>query len=285
VNVVEERLTLPLLWKQPRKIFVNSQSDLFHEDVSFAVIDRAFAVMALCPQHTFQILTKRPERMREYMEGGGIVGGIHGRSWRVREAGHAMKVPIGDDVNFALPLPNVWLGTSVENQKAADERIPELLATPAAVRFLSCEPLLGPVNIASVCTDPPNSGLAVTDGFGRFDGEGLSRLHWVIVGGESGPNTRPMHPDWARSLRDQCQKAAVPFFFKQWGEWAAIGLADDVQRKAVCDLRAWRWMNFDGGHGFHGRRVYLMRKDGKKRAGRELDGRKWDEFPEVEVPA
>jgi protein gp37 len=222
INVIEERLTLPLRWKRPRKIFVNSQSDLFHEDVPFDVIDRAFAVMALCPQHTFQILTKRPERMREYFNWGAP--------------------------NRAI-LPNVWLGTSVENQKAADERIPDLLATPAAVRFLSCEPLLGPVDVAKWLV-PDECGC------GGYDPAFKNCIDWVIAGGESGPKARPMHPDWARSLCDQCVAADVPFFFKQWGDIREIG----------CGLP---------GHELYdaGLRV------GKKKGGRELDGREWNEFP------
>ena len=192
------RLVQPLKWKRPKRIFVNSMSDLFHEDLPDEFIDKVFGVMALCPQHTFQVLTKRPNRMREWME-----------KERKRVAvveclaelyvGHpelAERWPF--DVQRAglrgWPLPNVWLGVSVEDQKRADERIPLLLDTPAAVRFVSAEPLLGPV-----------SNLRTKN------------LDWVIVGGESGPGARPMNPEWVRSIRDRCQSSGVPFFFKQWG--------------------------------------------------------------------
>lgn len=200
VNVNERAMDQPLRWKRPRKIFVNSLSDLFHESVSDATIDRIFAVMAQCPQHTFQILTKRAERMRDYCEMVAVRNGIGG-------ADFPEDTPIPKFVDY--PLRNVWLGVSVENQAAADERIPLLLPTPAAVRFLSCEPLLGPINFALV----PGFNLAGQRGVD------LLRNMWVIAGGESGRDARPMHPDWARSLRDQCARAGVPFFFKQWGEY------------------------------------------------------------------
>lgn len=161
-------LAKPLSWHRPRLVFVNSMSDLFHPKVPVEFIAQAFNVMERAEQHTFQVLTKRPGRMASVLR-------------RVRPT----------------PLPNVWLGTSVENQRWADIRIPQLLRTPKAIRFLSCEPLLGPVQLAA---------------------EALSRgLGWVIVGGESGPRARPMEPEWARSIRDQCRAARVPFFFKQWG--------------------------------------------------------------------
>ena len=178
----DHRLDQPLRWKKPRRIFVNSTSDLFHENVPDEWIDRVFAVMALAPQHTFQVLTKRPARARDYMLAVGRC-----RSWLYESP----PVAANPSVRWRMPLPNVWLGTSVEDQATADARIPHLLATPAAVRFLSCEPLLGPVT--------PD----------------LTRIHWVIVGGESGPGARPMHPDWARGLRDQCEVAGVAFFMKQ----------------------------------------------------------------------
>ncbi|MEM1183675.1 MAG: phage Gp37/Gp68 family protein [Planctomycetota bacterium] len=223
VNLVEDKLTDPLRWRKPRMVFVNSMSDLFHEAVPFEVIDRVFAVMALCPQHTFQILTKRPERMRAY-----LVAQEHGLRDRIGMA--AQTVVSEDDWPSAWgevdsagwPLPNVWLGTSVENQSAARVRIPHLLGCPAVVRFLSCEPLLGPVDL-------------------RLGRKGDMRcrapyLHWVIAGGESGPGARPMDPDWARSLRDQCVDAGVPFFFKQWG---------GVRKKTAGRvLDGWTWDEF-----------------------------------------
>lgn len=227
VAFIPEALTKPLGWKEPRRIFVNSLSDLFHPDVADERIDDAFAVMALARQHTFQVLTKRTERMAAYFreafqftrEDGGI--GWHGRQERVFERMQDFTDPQNDDHfdkdgNFiwpGWPLPNVWLGTSVENQAAADERIPWLLRTPAAVRFLSCEPLLGPIALP-LCQDGMEcrkSDWLLT----HYCPD--NRIDWVITGGESGPRARPMHPDWARSLRDQCQAAGVAFFHKQNG--------------------------------------------------------------------
>lgn len=201
VRLNEQWLDQPLRWKRPRRIFVCAHGDLFHENVPDGWIDRVFAVMALAPQHTFQVLTKRPERMRNY----------------IIEA-HAL-VP-RRSIGHSMIWPNIWLGTSVEDQTTADARIPHLLATPAAVRFVSAEPLLGPVDF-NVFKGPECYIYALTGV--RSDGSGPSgfsqgpRLNWAIVGGESGRHARPMHPDWARSLRDQCQAAGVPFFMKQMG--------------------------------------------------------------------
>ena len=224
VQLMYDRLERPLHWRKSRRIFVNSVSDLFHKDVPDEFIDEVFNVMWRAHWHIFQILTKRPERMKEYMEG---------RWYLVNKV-----------------LPNVWLGTSVENQRWANERIPLLLHTPAAVRFLSCEPLLGPLDIAPflhkslrvhIClkchyfsnvsgeTHCPNDGWELVPDVA---------IDWVIVGGESGPNYRTMHFDWARSLRDQCVAAGVPFFFKQ-------------------------------GNGYRSEQCAL------------LDGQEWHQFPEV----
>jgi protein gp37 len=192
VKLHPDRLELPLRWKRPRMIFVNSMSDVFHERVPDEYIERMFAVMALAPQHTFQVLTKRPERMR----------------WFMTHANHNGHLS-GD-----APLPNVWLGTSVEDQRAADERIPHLLATPAAVRFLSCEPLLGLLNLHPYLWEPAGPEWA-----GENPAPGLD---WIIAGGESGSHLKEegnagrwMEPLWARWLRDQAVAAGVPFFMKQ----------------------------------------------------------------------
>jgi protein gp37 len=168
VRLWPERLSDPLQWRDPRHIFVNSMSDLFHKDVPDAFIRSIFKAMLMAHWHIYQILTKRPSRARRFIE-------------RNRDL----------FVNSALP-PNIWIGTSVENQAAA-HRIRQLLQVPATVRFLSCEPLIGPL---------------------AFDPRGLD---WVIVGGESGITRRSMSPEWARAIRDRCQSAGVPFFFKQWG--------------------------------------------------------------------
>jgi protein gp37 len=219
VQLVEDALTKPLHWKGPRKVFVNSMSDLFHEDVPYSFIDRVFAVMALAPQHQFQILTKRPAVMMKYFA---IVTGTD-------RIGDAVRTLNRDGLNpdkrchpaaalHQWPLPNVWLGVSVEDQATANERIPNLLVTPATVRFLSCEPLLGSVDLESLDINDWKP----FDCLGIAIGDTENKIDWVITGGESGPNARPVHPDWLRSLRDQCARAAVPFFFKQWGEYRPL---------------------------------------------------------------
>jgi protein gp37 len=177
-----DALDIPLRWRSPRTIFVNSMSDLFHKDVSLDFIQRVFAVMNSCPQHTFQVLTKRPEiaaRVAEHL----------------------------------IWTPNIWMGVSVEDQKVV-KRIEDLRQLPAHIRFLSVEPLLGPISLLP-----------------------LDGIHWVIVGGESGPGAREMKIEWVRDIRDKCVGSSVPFFFKQWG-----GV-------------------------------------NKKKAGRIIDGRVWDEMP------
>lgn len=239
-----DRLDMPLRWQRPRRVFVNSMSDLFHEAVPDVFLDRVFAVMGAARRHTFQVLTKRPERMRAYLSGPATEVRVRGEQASLVLSGSAtLSQPV-------WPLPNVWLGTSVENQTWADRRIPELLATPAAVRFLSCEPLLGWVDLTSVIFGPPHQQvtgkLDALTGRGRYqswttamvDLEGPG-IDWVIAGGESGPDHRPVDPAWVRSLRDQCTEAGVAFLFKQWG----------------------------------GRTP--------KSGGRDLDGRTWDEYPGV----
>ncbi len=209
----EKALDRPLRWRKPRKIFVNSTSDLFHENVPDDWIDRVFAVMALCPQHTFQVLTKRPMQARAYMA---TNPGI-----RIRSAMQAIARQAIIEMDW--PLPNVWLGTSISDQASADARIPHLLATPAAVRFVSAEPLLGPVDLRFWIGSMEILGGASThhcqDGYERQDLGGgiIDGLDWVICGGESGPGARvwPGFTDAARSLRDQCQAAGVAFFMKQ----------------------------------------------------------------------
>jgi protein gp37 len=235
----DETLMQPLHWRKPRRIFVNSMSDLFHESVPDEWVDRIFAVMALAPQHTFQVLTKRPERMREYCAGRGTADRVWHITKLIADRGltPALNYHSGGKALFnpaPWPLRNVWLGVSVEDQATAHDRIPHLLAKPAAVRFISAEPLLGPVDLENVDfvpfldslrkiprpdPDNPNWPRMLYDTLrGHIKGPddiGLPKLDWVIVGGESGPGARPMHPDWARSLRDQCAAAGVAFFMKQ----------------------------------------------------------------------
>lgn len=208
-----ERLDQPLRWRRPRQIFVNSMSDLFHEGVPFEFIDKVFAVMALAWTHTFQVLTKRPERALEYLKTLPSRAGI-GKQWLVIDVSDPDRV-LGVFRGREWPLPNVWLGVSAEDQATARERIQLLLETPAAMRFVSLEPLLGPIDLRGIdihCPTPDFGG-----GFCIGQCPDRRRLDWIIVGGESGPRARPMHPDWVRSIRDQCLAEQVPFFFKQWG--------------------------------------------------------------------
>jgi len=299
-------LDQPLRWRRPRRIFVNSTSDLFHEAIPDDWIDRVFAVMALAPQHTFQVLTKRPERMREYFmhdDGFGRWGYIeHFAREMLTKMGKAQPQRKTLAHHGGSNMPHVWLGVSVEDQATADARIPPLLATPAAKRFISAEPLLGPVDVSPYlyiythaddaqlecgpCTDEP---LPFNDPETTpFDAISTPRLDWVIAGGESGPGARPMHPDWPRALRDQCAAAGVPFFFKQWGEWGpdeeppAKGRDRIMEGKAPCaTLGADGWTYHPGGFTpdpFEGRGRWLYRL-GKKATGAALDGREHRGFP------
>ena len=206
-----KRLGLPLKWRRPRRIFVNSMSDLFHDAVPDEYIARVFAVMALAQQHTFQVLTKRHGRMRSLLRSAsfGHLVAEQGRQHHIGSQGDWLQVAA---MLGGAPLPNVWLGVSVEDQKWADIRVPALLDTPAAVRFLSCEPLLGPVDLHFWLTGvDPNTRRSETP---DVDVVGLD---WVITGGESGTRARPFNLYWARSIRDQCTAAGVAYFHKQHG--------------------------------------------------------------------
>ncbi|MFN3650051.1 MAG: DUF5131 family protein [Armatimonadota bacterium] len=289
VCLVPEHLEDPIRWRKPRRIFVNSMSDLFHEGLGDAEIARVFEVICRSlkgrqphERHTYQILTKRAERMEQWFE------------WAER------KYPGWFGSDGLLDLGDVQLGVSVESQQTAEERIPHLLRVPVRVRFLSCEPLLGPVDLTLV--DHLFGWINALTGQ-TFDGDNgnpvgsisARGVDWVIVGGESGPGARPMHPDWARTLRDQCQAAGVAFHFKQWGEWKPISEmpedeydplyepapARDPEATRRCRV-ATRAIQWDGGDGYQliqGHCGYLTFRVGKKRAGRTLDGRTWDEFP------
>lgn len=275
-----DALDAPLRWSKPRKVFVNSMSDLFHDKVTDEFIAMVFAVMAVAQHHTFQVLTKRHARMRHLLLQASFLDTV------------AERVQIQDGLySRALvgwPLPNVWLGVSVENQKWADIRIPALRETPAAVRWLSCEPLLGPVDL-----NPWRNPGAPADRRAPAD----SRIDWVVVGGESGPGARPMHPDWARTLRDQCAKASVPFLFKQWGEYGPLAplkngvfdwdrgviMANDgtVYGKGDLDYPDGPRYGEAIRAGHDRANLSSMYRVGKKANGRELDGRTWDEYPAV----
>lgn len=209
VQLIPERLTLPLRWTKQRRIFVDSMSDLFHADVREDFIADVFAVMAAVPRHTFQVLTKRPRRMQAMLNDSVFVARVNAKAKKIHLP---RKMPGYEHPTWpGWPLPNVWLGTSVENQEAA-YRIDWLVRTPAAVRFLSCEPLIGPLDLDNWLWQD-NTGFSGAD----TPYEPTGDLHWVIVGGESGPGYRPVALSWVRDILDQCQPIGIPFFFKQVG--------------------------------------------------------------------
>lgn len=243
-------LPIPLKWRKPRLIFVDSMSDLFHEALSWADIDQVLAIMALCGgRHVFQVLTKRPDRMRDY---------LNDPATRSRVELRAEMIEPGFKIG-AWPLQHVWYGTSIENQASAIARLPILLDVRAAVRFVSIEPLLRPVELGKAV---PSSALKPS---------GSSGLDWMIVGGESGPDSRPMHPDWARALRDEAVNLGIPLFFKQHGQFAEHNPGGKRQRIGLMP---------------NGRQVPVgtpgsvtLWKLGKKLAGDVLDGQRWQQFP------
>lgn len=277
VALREDRLTWPLQWTKPRMIFVPSHGDLFHKNVPDEFIDRVFAVMALCPQHTFQVLTKRSERMREYVNSRSRDGRYLERQI-IDAASEILRARQAVDIRYVSwnlpgwPLPNVWLGVSAERQQEADERIPHLLQTPAAVRFVSLEPLLGPIKLYSLRHSPDDywPRWDALKGF-KSNQTYTAKIDWVIVGGESGKGARPMHPQWARDIRDQCDAARVAFFFKQWGEHQPLAAKSDPPH-----LREMRGIFTDRHQYAHG---YAFLRVGKKAAGRLLDGREHDAMP------
>ena len=275
VRFNEQWLDQPLRWRKPRKIFVCAHGDLFHESVPDEWLDKIFAVMALAPQHTFQVLTKRPGQARAYLSAN---PGIRIRSVMQQIKPQAI-------IRMDWPLPNIWLGTSISDQASADLRIPQLLDCPASVRFVSAEPLLGPVDLRHIVPNFIEAHFCTIACTARGDQEcckHLPGIDWVIVGGESGPHARPMHPDWARQIRDQCEAAGVPFLFKQWGEWAP-----STEEEARGNPRSgWRTLV---GHPHVPRASELYPENGaafiehkgKKRTGRLLDGVTHNDFPKV----
>lgn len=265
VKLHPDLLDVPLRRPKPTTYFVCSMADLFGEGVPFEFIGQVFAVMALCPQHTFQVLTKRPERMAEYADIIDRKGGCV-----FLRPNLAMEHRMSDAQIDALhrghlyPLKHVWLGTSAENQETFDARRPHLLRCPAAVRFLSLEPLLGPIDLG-----------------------GTAGIHWVIVGGESGPGARPMHPGWVRSIRDQCVAAGVPFFFKQWGAWVP---REEVDQETWDGAGRYVLVSPDGDTSYSddgditehlndNEWSAAMTRLSKQVAGRSMDGREWEELP------
>lgn len=253
----ENRLDQPIRWQRPRMIFVNSMSDLFHEDVPFDFIDKVFAVMAATPHHTYQILTKRPVRMKEYME------------------------QFFSHLKSLNPLPNVWLGVTAESQETANERIPVLLDTPAALRFVSIEPMVSPINLDMMITENTGDRFRVIhsslmgkktlwDTKNLIGEEDINKLDWVICGGESGPKARPIDPEWVKSLRDQCEFTNTPFFFKQWGEYIDLSqiTSPDLQIKGNT------YSMLSNG-------ALTLWRCGKRAAGNMLDGEIIEMFPSL----
>ena len=251
VRLVPQRLDQPIRWKRPRRIFVNSMSDLFHPDVPEAFIEQVLVVMSRAEQHTFQLLTKRPQAMSAILSKWYHRGHLFGD-----DAPGATTPRTGLIGNGArLPLSNLWLGTSIESDRYAF-RADHLRSTPAAVRFLSLEPLLGPLPSLD-----------------------LTGIDWVIVGGESGPDARPMHPDWASDVRDRCVAGGVPFLFKQWGTWVPLRELPTGSVPLPRQSRSNKARLV--GDERDERPVYVLRasRTGEVTDPHRLDGRVWDEYP------
>jgi len=249
VRSADKTFYAPLKWAEPKKIFTCSWSDFFIEE-SDPWRDEAFAIMALTPRHTYQVLTKRPDRMREWFHYRG--------TWPILTILESLPAELVQKILISAggpeslhgiqwPLPNVWLGVSAEDRDTYITRVPYLAMTPGKTKFLSFEPLLG--DIGDLMLD------------GVFEGS----YQWAIAGGESGPNARPTHPDWIRSIRDQSTAAGVAFHFKQWGEWMP-GCQGTITKPGASR------QTIDG-HTFF--------EQGKKKAGRLLDDREWNEIPET----
>ncbi len=306
VRLLPQRLQQPLRWRKPRRIFVTSMGDLFHDAIPDDYIARVYAVMALTARHTFQVLTKRHGRAHALLNSEAFrdtvaehaTAVMSSRSWArwqldlggqrlAGDSGHGPQWTVTHTTAGNLwapswPLPNVWFGVSIEDQRWADIRTPVLLQTPAAVRWLSCEPLLAPIDLHPWLKRPQKScNRCHVAGPLDYDSAHLwgtcacschpappPRPDWVVAGGESGRNARAMHPDWARRLRDQCSAAGVPFLFKQWGEWLPIRGHREHLELPPADRE---WIRLDD---------ETMVRVGKRAAGRQLDGRVWDEYPD-----
>ena len=253
VRQVPHKLAEPLRWRKPAMVFINSLSDVFHAKVPDEYVARIFATMALTPQHTYQLLTKRPQRMAQLLADDEFYDQV---LWHLLDVDPAYGTE-DDRGPMPWPLPNVWLGTSIETDRYAF-RADHLRVTPAAVRFVSAEPLVGPL---------PSLDL---------DG-----IDWLIAGGESGPGARPMHPTWVRGLRDRCEATATAFLFKQWGAWGPAGGWRGPDDHVLIDghvVPAGERLGMD-----HMLQPAAMHRWGKKTAGRTLDGRTHDDYPTQEV--
>jgi len=266
IRLLQSNLNLPVSIKKP--IVWAVWNDLFHESVDFSFIRAAWARMATSPQHTFLILTKRPERMKEFFE------------WME-----------GQEFKVETYLPHIWLGVTCENQEQANKRIPILLQLPVLVRFISVEPMLSAVDLTHIHFEHFGTNylncftgdLEFTNNQGDRDETVIDKVDWVICGGESGPGARPMHPYWAMDLSAQCEAAGVPFFFKQYGEWQQVGecLNGPDDRKFYNKTKI-EILNHEGGQGYHGAGSVYIQRVGKKKSGRLLDGKEWSEFPQAQ---
>lgn len=286
VSCHEDVLSQPLRWRKPRMIFVCSMSDLFHPKVPAEHIAKVWSVMAATPWHVYQVLTKRSARMRSLLNSAEFTAEVRREVERRSTSTTSAVLDLR-----RCPLPNVWIGVTVEDQERAEQRIPDLLETPADVLWVSAEPLLGAVDLTSV------DGVNVLDPNDTGHENGLCwqpgpAVDWVVGGGESGPKARPIHPAWARSLRDQCLAAGTAFFFKQWGAWAPwVGHPEGEEGPGDT------FVNPDGqtGHVWYSEHLgyptnvagpwcpesHIMHRVGSRLAGRLLDGRTWDQYPEV----
>lgn len=263
IKLLEQNLKLPLKRKKPTVWAI--WNDLFHESVGFEVLLGIFYLISQYPQHIFIILTKRPESAKEFFE-------LVANNYTGKVIDHVLPWDILKENS------NIWLGVTAENQAQADKRIPILLQIPAAVRFVSIEPMLGPVDLSKILLQKSDGGVngnkpditmnALLGWNGGANRPERTSLNWVILGGESGPGARPLHPDWARGVRDQCVEAGTPFFFKQWGEW--------IQSKEPMDVRNKKTGSFET---LPAEQCFV--KVGKKAAGRILGGLTWEQFPEV----
>lgn len=271
-----DRLDIPLHWKKPRRIGVSFMGDLFNKNIPFTFIPNIWKIICKCPQHTFLILTKRPVRMRDFL-----------REYKY------LRMP-----------ENIHIGVSVENQQTADERIPVLLQIPAAVHWVSVEPMLGPVDLGkfltSMCKICTNTGFFKQEihagGFGQYEKTtempcpdcGAKptieppSVDWVVCGAETGPGARPMHPEWPRRVRDDCVAAGVPFWFKSWGEWAGYEIYEDMDHiQAInisyIDKEGKTYEKYHEILGIKG--VAYIARVGKKESGNRLDGKIWEQLP------
>lgn len=277
-EIVADSFYKPLQWKRPRVIFVCSMGDLFFSKHEELEIDKVFAIAALCPQHIFIILTKRPKQMAAYFNIGNeeLIGKWEEGSYEIGIADKnddidAPAVFIYNRTHRQWPLKNIWLGVSAENQKQADIRIKFLLETPAVVHGVSIEPMLGSLNLIPHINlekeNSPHPGGDVRSTEGGLD--------WVICGGESGHKARPTHPDWVRSIRDQCKAANTPFFFKQWGE--LIPSCQARHLKLPLSEFAHKNVQFQSPHNPDKTNTYF--KIGKHKTGNLLDGQKHEQYP------